>query len=129
MTEEIQKKLEAEIEKCKQVQRDYNKAMGQRQQLDGQLNENTGVKQEMDLLKPEDDVFKLIGPVLIKQDLEEAKQNVTKRMEYISSELKRVEDLLTTLNKKQETHREVVEKYLQMLQQAHLKPAHNQPKA
>lgn len=66
---------------------DYNKAMGQRQQLDGQLNENTGVNQELNLLKPGDEVFKLIGPVLIKQDLEEAKQNVSKRMEYISSEL------------------------------------------
>lgn len=55
--------------------------------MDGQLNENIAVKKELDLLKSEDDVFKLIGPVLIKQDVEEAKQNVAKRMEYISSEL------------------------------------------
>lgn len=66
---------------------DYHKALSQRQQLDGQLNENIAVKKELDLLKGEDDVFKLIGPVLIKQDLDEAKQNVAKRMEYISSEL------------------------------------------
>lgn len=61
--------------------------MKQRQHLDGLLNENIAVKNELDLLKPEDDVFKLIGPVLIKQDIEEAKQNVAKRMEYITSEL------------------------------------------
>lgn len=41
----------------------------------------------MDLLKPGNEVFKLIGPVLVKQDLVEAKENVTKRMEYISSEM------------------------------------------
>lgn len=45
------------------------------------------MKSELDLLKSDGEVFKLIGPVLIKQDLEEAKQNVAKRMEYILGEL------------------------------------------
>lgn len=61
--------------------------LNQRQQLDGQLNENMMVKSELDLLKNENDVFKLIGPVLVKQDLSEAKQNVSKRMDYIKAEL------------------------------------------
>ena len=43
--------------------------------------------QELDLLEEETNVFKLIGPVLVKQDLLEAKTNVAKRMEYISVEL------------------------------------------
>lgn len=66
---------------------EYQKAVTKRQQLDAQLNENTSVKNELDLLKDDGEVFKLIGPVLIKQDLDEAKQNVAKRMEYIVSEL------------------------------------------
>lgn len=45
------------------------------------------MKNELDLLKDDGEVFKLIGPVLIKQDLEEAKQNVGKRMDYITGEL------------------------------------------
>jgi len=61
--------------------------LSQRQQLDGQLNENIMVKKELDILKEENDVFKLIGPVLVKQELCEAKQNVDKRMDYIKSEL------------------------------------------
>lgn len=32
-------------------------------------------------------VYKLIGPVLVKQDLAEANANVRKRIEYISAEL------------------------------------------
>ncbi|XP_033341651.2 prefoldin 6 [Megalopta genalis] len=126
--EEIQMLFKSEVDKYKQVQKDYHKALSQRQQLDGQLNENIAVKKELDLLKTENDVFKLIGPVLIKQDLEEAKQNVSKRMEYISSELKRVEELIVTLDKKQDTHREALEKYDQMFQ-AHVKAAFSQPKA
>ncbi|XP_017889415.1 prefoldin subunit 6 [Ceratina calcarata] len=129
MTEEIQKKLKGEIDKYKQVQRDYHKALSQRQQLDVQLNENIAVKKELDLLKADDDVFTLLGPVLIKRDLEEAKQNVAKRMEYISSELKRVEELISTLDKKQDSQRETLDKYQQMFQQAQMKASLGQQKA
>lgn len=66
---------------------DYHKALINRQQLDGQLNETTTVKDELYLLKSSNEVFKLIGPVLIKQDLDEAKQNVNKRIEFITNEL------------------------------------------
>lgn len=43
--------------------------------------------QELDLLKEDANVYKLIGPVLVKQDLAEANANVRKRIEYISGEL------------------------------------------
>lgn len=39
------------------------------------------------MLEKESCVYKLIGPVLVKQDLEEAKQNVLKRIDYMTSEL------------------------------------------
>lgn len=129
MTEEIQKKFQTEIDKFKQVQKDYHKVLNQRQQLDGQLNENIAVKKELELLKPEDDVFKLIGPVLVKQDLEEVKQNVSKRMEYISAELKRMEDTIAMLDKKQEGIRETLEKLQKLIQQAQVKVSLSQVKA
>jgi prefoldin beta subunit len=43
--------------------------------------------QELDLLREDANVYKLIGPVLVKQDLAEANANVRKRIEYISAEL------------------------------------------
>ncbi|XP_015592433.1 prefoldin subunit 6 [Cephus cinctus] len=123
MVEELQKKLQSELDKFKHIQKDYHKALNQRQQLDGQLNENTAVKEELDLLKSGNEVFKLIGPVLVKQELDEAKQNVAKRMEYISGELKRTEDLIASLDKKQDTQRDVLGKLQQQFQQAQLKAA------
>ncbi len=66
---------------------EYQTVIGSRQQLDSQLAENNGVKEELGLLESQANVFKLIGPVLIKQDLEEAKQNVAKRIDYITGEL------------------------------------------
>ncbi|XP_076547111.1 prefoldin 6 [Osmia lignaria lignaria] len=90
------------------------------------------LKMEVDKYKQveeEDDVFKLVGTALVKQDLKETKQNVAKRMEYISSELKQVKELITTLDKKQDTHRETLEKYQHMFQQAQLKASLSEPKA
>merc|ERR1712168_474493 len=50
-------------------------------------------------------VYKKIGPVLAKQDLQEAKSNVAKRIEYLTSESKRQENMLKDLDKKQDTQR------------------------
>jgi len=82
----------------------------QRQQFAQQANENTMVQkvgrligrlvvaegqtewlwtpgQELALLDDEAKVFKLVGPVLLKQDVDEAKANVDKRLEFINNEL------------------------------------------
>ena len=64
------------------------------------------VKDEMDKLDSEAKVFKLIGPALVRQDAAEAKQNVEKRIGYISGEIKRQEELLVDMDKKQDEERE-----------------------
>jgi prefoldin beta subunit len=43
--------------------------------------------QELAILEGAATVYKLVGPVLVKQDLEEAKQTVDKRLGYITSEV------------------------------------------
>ena len=43
--------------------------------------------QELDLLEVDAVVYKLIGPVLVRQELSEARQTVEKRLDYISKEL------------------------------------------
>jgi prefoldin beta subunit len=59
----------------------------QRQQYAQQANENNMVKQELDLVGDDAKVYKLIGPVLLKQEVAEAKTNVKKRLEFINNEL------------------------------------------
>ena len=55
--------------------------------LESQLNENLMVKEEFGKLDEESEVFKLRGPVLLKQDLEDAKQAVDGRLTFIRSNL------------------------------------------
>jgi hypothetical protein len=43
--------------------------------------------QEFAALAPANEVFKLVGPVLVKQDAAEARANVNKRLEFIASEM------------------------------------------
>ena len=58
-----------------------------RQQYELQLSENEAVSNELNILDNDTNVFKSVGPVLIKQDLGEARENVNKRLEYIRSEM------------------------------------------
>lgn len=115
--ERIQQQMQTELEKFKAVQKDLQKLINTRQQLDGQLNENKVVKEELDIIEPDGNVYKLIGPVLVKQDLEEAKQNVGKRIEYITTELKRNETGIKDVEKKRGTSQETLSKLQQQYQQ------------
>ncbi|ODO04865.1 hypothetical protein I350_05475 [Cryptococcus amylolentus CBS 6273] len=65
-----------------------------RQRLDSQFSENELVLKEFNILKPHNTVYKLIGPGLVPQDASEAKVNVEKRLEFIKSEIQRVESQL-----------------------------------
>ncbi|CAG8634871.1 490_t:CDS:2 [Paraglomus brasilianum] len=85
-----------------------SKAIEARQRLDSQLQENEIVQKEFKLLKEDANIYKLIGPVLVKQDKSEAVSNVDKRLEYIRSEIKRVEGQITDLTQKSEKKKEEV---------------------
>ncbi|KAF7227806.1 prefoldin subunit 6 [Nothobranchius furzeri] len=118
MADAIQKKLKAEVEKYAQMQKDVSKNMSARQKLETQLTENNIVKEELDLLDSSNTIYKLIGPVLVKQDLDEAKATVAKRLEYINGEVQRYETLLKDMEKKSEQHRELLTVLQQELQKA-----------
>ncbi|XP_030622241.1 prefoldin subunit 6 [Chanos chanos] len=118
MAEAIQKKLQSELEKYQQMQKDVSKSMSARQKLEAQLTENNIVKEELDMLNSQNTVYKLIGPVLVKQDLDEAKATVAKRLEYINGEIQRYETLLKDMERKSEQHREVLASLQQEYQRA-----------
>jgi len=81
---------------------DLTKAVESRQQLDSQRQENELVKKEFDLLDESNSIYKLVGPVLVKQDRTEAFTNVKNRLDLINAEIKRVEAQLQDLTQKSE---------------------------
>ena len=56
--------------------------------------------QELELIPEDSAVYKLVGPVLIKQDQFEAKSNVQKRLDFISSEMTSLDSQMKGLEEK-----------------------------
>ncbi|EUC56526.1 prefoldin subunit 6, related protein [Rhizoctonia solani AG-3 Rhs1AP] len=100
--EDLQARLEVVSKEYQKVQDDIQGAVETHQRLDSQVNENQAVKKEFASLKPHNTIYKMIGPVLVKQDPVEAKSNVDKRLEFIKGEITRVEQQISDLNTKSE---------------------------
>ncbi|KAL3616906.1 Prefoldin subunit 6 [Castilleja foliolosa] len=105
---ELQRDLENKANDLNKIQKDISKNHQVRKKYTIQLGENELVLKELDLLNEDANVYKLIGPVLVKQDLAEANANVRKRIDYISAELKRLDSTLQDLEEKQNSKKEAL---------------------
>jgi chaperonin cofactor prefoldin len=72
------------------------------------VGENEMVINELEFLEDDAKVFKLIGPVLVQQDLVEVKANVNTRIAFIKKDTQRVDKLIKDLEKKSEEQRQKV---------------------
>ncbi|KAI8988528.1 Prefoldin [Mycotypha africana] len=109
----IEAKLEAESRAFQQLQKELTQVVENRQRLESQQQENEIVNKEFQHLDDDSNIYKLIGPVLVKQDKTEAETNVKNRLNLIASEIKRVESQLTDLTQKSEKKKQEIAK-LQM---------------
>jgi prefoldin beta subunit len=57
------------------------------QQYEHKKSENEMVRNELNFLEEGDVIYKLVGPILVKQQHDEAKMNVDKRVEFIGKEM------------------------------------------
>ena len=104
----VQDRLAVEANELHALQKDLSRALGTRQQFAQQHSENSMVFKELEKLDDDANVYKLVGSVLIKQDLVEAKGNVTKRLEFIQNETDRLDKNVRGLESKQDAkHKEV----------------------
>merc|ERR1712008_160929 len=96
----MQKELEGQVEKVSKSNKEretIGKAIGN---LEAQLSETKVVLNGLEILKEDSIVYKLLGPVLVKQDKQEAVSNVKQRSDYMESELKRNEKALGDVDSK-----------------------------
>ncbi|KAF8912979.1 prefoldin subunit 6 [Gymnopilus junonius] len=114
----LQAKLQQASSEFQNLQADLSKVIEARQRLEAQLSENELVKKEFATLAPENTVYKLIGPVLVKQDQAEAKSNVDTRLDFIRSEIRRVEGQIKEIESKQEKKKAELAQIQTALQQA-----------
>ncbi|EUC35338.1 hypothetical protein COCCADRAFT_91202 [Bipolaris zeicola 26-R-13] len=78
---EVQRKLQELSEKYQSLQADLGTKVEARQKLESQQQENSTVKKEFDILDDDANIYKQIGPVLLKQDKTEAVMAVNGRLD------------------------------------------------
>ncbi|TVY57586.1 Prefoldin subunit 6 [Lachnellula cervina] len=88
---EVQQRLQGLTTGYQNIQQELQTHVNSRQKLESQQQENKAVQKEFSGLKDEANIYKMVGPVLLKQDKTEAVLAVDGRLEYIEKEIKRVE--------------------------------------
>merc|ERR1711970_392573 len=125
----MQKELEGQVEKVTKC-RDEKEKVGKRiGQFEAQLSETKVVQAELDLLGDDSVVYKLLGPVLVKQDKEEAVTTVKNRADYMESELKKCEKSLIEIGKKMEKEQNALTDLQMKAQQVQKALQHGQTSA
>lgn len=110
--------IDEEVAKFRKVQEDLQKVRNDLQIVMGQLAENEMVQQELQLLDGNANIYKMVGPVLMKNSQEEAKETVGKRIEFITSEKDRLETKGKELEQKGMEISQKVQQMQSALQQA-----------
>lgn len=110
--------IDEEVAKFRQVQEDLQRVRNDLQIVMGQLAENEMVQQELQLLDANANIYKMVGPILIKNTHEDAKDTVSKRLEFITSEKGRLETKAKDLEQKGMEISKKVQEMQMMLQQA-----------
>jgi prefoldin beta subunit len=84
---------------------DLQTSVSARQTLESQLAENQAVSAEFATLTDSSNIYKLIGPVLVKQDKTDAVAAVNGRLDFIEKEIKRTEGRIRELQESSEKKR------------------------
>mmetsp|Transcript_62155 Transcript_62155/g.122837 ORF Transcript_62155/g.122837 Transcript_62155/m.122837 type:complete len:117 (-) Transcript_62155:306-656(-) len=98
--------LENELNTYRTIQKEIGKVQQQISTAGTQILENEMVLKELDILEDDASVYKLIGPVLVKQELMEVKNNVTKRVEFIKNDIARLEGNVKKFTQQSDTVKE-----------------------
>eukprot|EP00823_Brevimastigomonas_motovehiculus_P005970 TRINITY_DN465_c0_g1_i1.p1 TRINITY_DN465_c0_g1~~TRINITY_DN465_c0_g1_i1.p1 ORF type:complete len:141 (+),score=47.28 TRINITY_DN465_c0_g1_i1:35-457(+) len=89
-----------------------------RTKLETQKRENEAVMEELKLLDEKSAIFKQVGPVLLKTDLDEAKGNVESRLKFFSGEIDKSEKNIKELKDRQAASTKKLEQIQELFQTA-----------
>ncbi|KIY03256.1 uncharacterized protein Z520_01723 [Fonsecaea multimorphosa CBS 102226] len=116
--EDDRSKLQALSEALQKFQDDLQTAVEARQKLEAQQQENKAVQKEFASLSDDAGIYKLVGPVLLKQDKKEAVNAVDGRLDFINKEIARREARIKELQEGSEKKRVELMQLQQKIQMA-----------
>ncbi|CBY31433.1 unnamed protein product [Oikopleura dioica] len=96
----MQKELEVQAEKVGNLTKERDNAGKQIGAIEAQLSETKVVLDELEIVGEDATIYKLLGPVLVKQDKELALQTIKNRKSHMETELKRCSQTVNDVGKK-----------------------------
>ncbi|KAK8825233.1 hypothetical protein AV274_3124 [Blastocystis sp. ATCC 50177/Nand II] len=123
--EELQKEaadIQKRYDECQKSMVALNTSIEQTQVA---MNENTSVQNELNAMKEDQKVYKLVGPVLIHVDLEEAKSNVANRIKLIK---RQSEDLAEKAKKESDNYKKIEDEMIKLQQKVAMLQVDSLPK-
>ncbi|KAL4879661.1 putative prefoldin subunit 6 [Aspergillus karnatakaensis] len=112
-----QKQMQALSDEFQALQTELDGLVDARQKLESQQQENMSVQTEFNSLDDDANIYKLIGPVLLKQDKSEALMAVNGRLEFIEKEIQRIEGQIQENQDKSDKKRTEIVQYQSQVQQ------------
>ncbi|OAF68277.1 Prefoldin subunit 6 [Intoshia linei] len=111
MDPEMKLSMENHAKQLNSLQRETNVHVANRQKFDTQLNENVNVIQELERLVESNKVFHMVGPILTRVELGEAKLTVNQRISHIKNNILILDDKLKKNEEEQKKHQLSIEKF------------------
>ena len=106
---QLEQEAGEELQAYKTLQGHVEQLLQSRGRFLQQRVENEAVRDEL-ALDEGANVFKTVGPVLFKQDYDEVKENVDKRLEFIAKEVQKVDDQVKAKQEEQQKIGELIMK-------------------
>ncbi|KAF2169600.1 hypothetical protein M409DRAFT_64684 [Zasmidium cellare ATCC 36951] len=111
-------KLQGLSDEYQTLQTELSSLVSARQKLESQQQENESVQKEFKTIDDDAKIYKLVGPVLLKQEPSEAKSTVEGRLEFIEKEIKRIEGSIKEIQDKSEGKKMEILQIQSQMQQA-----------
>ncbi|KAL3496943.1 Prefoldin [Aspergillus germanicus] len=112
-----QKQMQALSEEYEALQTELDGLVDARQKLESQQQENKSVQTEFNTLDDDANIYKQIGPALLKQDKTEALMAVSGRLEFIEKEIQRIEGQIKDNQDKSDKKRTEIVQFQSQIQQ------------
>ncbi|QSS51269.1 prefoldin subunit 6 [Histoplasma capsulatum var. duboisii H88] len=113
-----QKQLQILSDEYQKLETELQEIVQAREKLEAQQQENKSVQNEFKSLETDANIYKLVGPILLKQDKGDAMMAVDGRLDFIEKEITRIEKQIHDIQEKSEKKKiEIIQLQTQIQQQ------------
>ncbi|EEH49029.1 tubulin-binding prefolding complex subunit YKE2 [Paracoccidioides brasiliensis Pb18] len=99
---DLQRQLQALSDEHQKLETELQEIVQAREKLESQQQENKSVQKEFNTLEDDANIYKLVGPILLKQDKRDAVMAVDGRLDFIEKEISRIEKQINDIQEQSE---------------------------